>query len=643
MDNVAQFRKLAEAIQIGEMVLRNRMVMAPMGTAFASSEGQVTDKMKGYYEARTKGGVGMVIVENTSVDFDRGRHRVRALCIDDERYLSGLSELAQLIKNHGARAAVQLHHAGRMGKHEFAGVQPVAPSPIAAPGGELPRELTVEEIIDIVIRFANGAKLAKKAGFEGIEIHAAHPYLIAQFLSRASNKRQDEYGGSLMKRVRLLLEVIKAVREAVGKSFPVWCRINASEFGIEDGLSLDEALEIVEMVKESPVDAISVSAFGYGKFSTAHIPDIPGTYIPMAAEVRKRISQPVMAAGMITPEVGEEALRDGKIDIVILGRALLADPEFPNKVVSGRVEEIRPCIQCYVCRDSRFTGGVLRCSVNAALGREKEYNLRSVNQAKQVVVIGSGPAGMEAARVAAMRGFGVRLYERQKKVGGQLLVASAPPHKERIRRLNDYFLTQLKKLNVQIELEKEATPGFIREVKADAIIIATGINTVVPKLPGVDGANVMLAQQVLAGETETGVRVVIIGGGMVGCETAEFLEERGRKVTIIEVLPELAVNMRPTPREKLLDRLAEKPIDIFTRAQCERMTEQGLVITDREGKSRTIQADTVVWATGAIPSLELFDALKEVLPEIYRAGDCVEPRGIMEAIDEGMQVAFGLR
>lgn len=636
------FNKLSESVQIGEMVLRNRMVMAPMGTAFASPEGRVTEEMKGYYEARAKGGVGMVIVENTSVDFCRGRHRVRGLCIDDEKYLSGLSQLAQLIKKYGVRAAIQLHHAGRMSKYEFASVQPVAPSAIAAPGGELPRELTVEEIMDIVIRFANGAKLAKKAGFEGIEIHDAHPYLIAQFLSRASNKRQDEYGGSLMKRVRLLLEVVKEVREAVGKSFPVWCRINASEFGIEDGLSLDEALEIVKIVRESPIDAISISAFGYGKFSTAHIPEIPGTYIPMAAEVKKLISQPVLAAGMITPEVGEEALRDGKIDIVVLGRALLADPELPNKVVSGRVEEIRPCIYCYVCRDSRFTGGVLRCSVNAALGREKEYTLRPVNKAKQVVVVGSGPAGMEAARVAAMRGCGVRLYERQKKIGGQLLVASVPPSKQRIGKLNDYFSTQLKKFGVEIEVGKEMTPDILREVKADALIVATGIRTVIPEIPGMDQTDAILAQQVLAGEVEVGERVVIIGGGMVGCETAEFLEEQGKKVTVVEMLPELATNMRPTPKEKLLSRLAEKPIDIFTGAKCERVTERGLVIADKEGKDHTIPVDTFVFATGAISNDRLFNSLKGVVPNLYHAGDCVQPQGIMEAIEEGMQIAIGL-
>ena len=635
------FKKLSEPVQIGQMALRNRMVMAPMGTALADKQGLVTEEMKGYYEARAKGGVGMIIVENAAVDFCLGRHRVLGLCIEAEKALPGLSQLSRLIKGHGARAAIQLHHAGRMSRSEFAGLQPVAPSALAAPGGELPRELAREEIDRTIAQFASGAKLAKRAGFDGVEIHGAHAYLIAQFLSRASNKRRDNYGGSVENRVRLLLQIIEAVREAVGRDFPVWCRINAREFGIEDGLSLKEALEIAKRVSGTSVDAVSVSAFGYGKFSTTHIPEIPGAFIPLVQAVKKVVGKPVMAAGMITPEVGEEALNSGKIDVVVLGRALLADPEFPEKVVSGRVEEIRPCIHCYVCRDSRYTGGVLHCSVNAATGRERKLIPKIADKVRSVVVIGSGPAGLEAARVAAMRGHRVQLYEKRDKIGGQLLSASVPPHKERIKKLNDYFLVQLKKHRVKIQVGKEVTLESVMNAQPDAVIVATGIIPVIPEIPGLDVRNAILVQQVLEDVVEVGDKVVVIGGGMVGCETAEFLAERGKKVTIVEILPELAMNMRPTPREKLLDRLAERPIDIFTGAKCERQEDGSLVIIDKkEGVSRTIQADTIVFATGAKSNDWLYNSLKNILPEIYPVGDCLKPRGIMEAIAEGMEAAF---
>jgi 2,4-dienoyl-CoA reductase-like NADH-dependent reductase (Old Yellow Enzyme family)/thioredoxin reductase len=637
-----RFRKLVESSQIGRMVVKNRMIMAPMGTALSDERGLVTREMENYYEARARGGVGMVIVENAGVDFPQGRQRMRSLSIYGERTLEGLSRLANVIQKHGARAAIQLHHAGRVAQSRITGLQPVGPSPIAAPNGELPQELTLDGIATIVTRFRDAALLARKAGFDAVEIHAAHHYLIAQFLSRASNRRHDQYGGSVINRTRLLLEIIHGIREAVSEDFPVWVRINGGEFGIENGLTLEESLEIATSIAKTSVDAISVSAFGYGRFESTIKPETPGALIPLAAAIKKVVEKPIMAAGMITPKVGEEALRKGEIDLVVLGRALIADPEFPNKVTSGIEHEIRPCICCYYCDDSRSDGGSIRCSVNAATGREGRYVIRSAKKVKRVLIVGGGPAGMEAARIAALRGCQVRVYEKGEVLGGQLILASVPPHKEKIRPLLEYFHNQLKKLGVEIELETEVTEELIEKTEADAVILSTGIDSVGPLLPVIDRKKWFFAHEVLAGNLDVGDRVVIIGGGMVGCETAEFLEERGVEVTLVEILPELATNMRPTPKRKLLERLDAKPINIFTETACKRITQEGLVIVPKEGSEMTVPTDTIIFATGGTPNKALYDSLRESLPKLLRAGDCVQPRGIAEAIEEGMKGALCL-
>lgn len=640
MEQRIQFGKLVESAQIGKMTIKNRMIMAPMGTALSDERGLVTREMEDYYEARARGGVGMVIVENAGVDFPQGRQRVRSLSIYGERTLEGLSRLANVIQKHGAMAAIQLHHAGRVAKSQATGLQPVAPSAVPAPGGEVPRELTREEIKGLVLRFAEAAKLAQRAGFDGIEIHAAHHYLIAQFLSGASNLRRDEYGGSVQNRTRFLLEVIAAVKKSVGEDFPVWCRLNARELGMEKGLSLGEALEIAKHVERSGVEAMSVSAFGYGRFDGTIKPEKEGALLPFAEAFKKTVSKPIMAAGMITPALGEQALRNGQADLVVLGRALIADPELPQKVVRGEEEDIRPCILCYYCDDSRSSGGSIRCSVNPATGREGEYVIRPAKERKDVIIIGGGPAGMEAGRVAALRGHRVRIYEKDEKLGGQLRLASVPPHKERIGRLADYFISQLKKLGIEIALEREVTAEWLKEAKPDTVIVTTGSTELLPHFSGVVEVPIHSARDVLSGKAETGERVTILGGGMVGCEVAEFLKGQGKKVSVVEVLPELASNMRPTPRKKMLERLAQESIVFLIQARLERIDGRGLLCIDKVGNGVRIQTDTLVYATGVTADQRLFDSLKGVFLHLVQAGDCIQPRSLIEAIDEGMQAGL---
>jgi len=631
------------------MKLKNRIVMPPMITNYGSQDGYVTERLKDYYEERAKGGVSMVIVEPFCIDFPVGRRLGPQLLIDGDSFIPGLGELAQVMKKHGARAIAQFQHAGRNTSSSLTGLQPIAPSAIAQPGGELPRELAVGEIKDIVAKFAKAAERAKKAGFDGVEIHGAHGYLIAQFLSLASNKRKDEYGGSLENRARLLIEILKATKESVGSDYPVWSRINGEESGVDDAFTLDEAKELARMLQDAGADAVHVSEMIWG-IPPGTLPPMDqalGSIVHLAAEIKKAVTIPVIAVKRIEPELGERILQEGKVDFVAIGRALIADPELPNKVASGRLDDIRPCLACNTCVfPVQKSVDAVRCMVNATVGREREYRISPAAKSKKVVVIGGGPAGMEAARVASLRRHQVTLYDRGQKLGGQLLLAAMPPHKRGVERLTNYLITQISKLGVKVVLGKEATPEVIDESKPDVVIVAVGSKPLIPKIKGLERKKSLVFTDVLSGNIEVGKRVIVIGGGFVGCETAAFLAEQGKKVTIIEILPELAsgpyypyADMVAT---LLVRELNEKGVEVFTGVKEEEITDEGVAIVDKDGNRLYLETDDVVIAVGSETDKTLFESLKEKVPEIHLAGDCVEPRNIREAISDGYCIALGI-
>ena len=634
--------RLWEPFRIRQMELRNRIVMPPMGTQYGSEEGYVTERTKNYYKARARGGAGLLIVEATYVH-PRGQFFENQLGISDDKFIPGLSELVQAIHRHGAKTAIQLLHGGRMAKSELSGMQPVAPSPLASLGGEVPKELTVDEIAEIVASFAEAALRAKKAGFDGVEIHGAHGYLIDQFLSRSSNKRQDVYGGDLRNRARLLIEVIQTIRGTVESDYPVWCRINGKEFGVEEGASQEEAQEIARMAQEAGADAIHVSAAGPRTPTNLTTPTfVPAVIADLAEGVKKTVTVPVIAVGRITPEAGERILAEGKADLVAIGKGLLADPELPNKVASARLDDITPCTVCFGCRDDLFSPNTIgiRCQVNAALGREEEYKIVPAKKPRKVLVVGGGPAGMEAARVAALRGHKVTLWEKEPRLGGQLTQAAVAPHKDRITPLTQYLQTQLKKLDVKIELGKDATVAMIEELKPEVVVLAIGARPLMPEIPGLDKAHIVQAGDVLEGKAEVGNRVVVIGGELVGCETAEFLADKGKRVTVTRRGQEMALKVGLTLRPFFLDRLLEKGITLLTGISYNEVTPEGLVVTTKEGERKTIEADTVVLAAGSIPDRELYEEVKGKVSETYLAGDCVEPRTIRDAIADGYRIAL---
>jgi 2,4-dienoyl-CoA reductase-like NADH-dependent reductase (Old Yellow Enzyme family)/thioredoxin reductase len=650
MSGMSRFKELLEPLQIGEVTLKNRMVMPPMTTNFASKDGYVTQQTMDYYEEHAKGGIGLITVEAACVDYPAGQIAINQLAINDDRFLPGLSELVQVIHKHGAKASIQLHHGGPLASYALTRIQPVGPSPITVVDGVVVRELRPNEIAEIITCYAEAAQRAKKAGFDAVQIQFAGGFLLGSFLSRVTNKRRDGYGGQLENRARIHLEVIKAVKQAVGQGYPVLCRINGKEYGEEYGidgcLTLEEAQRFARMVQDAGISAISVVTWGWIQTPSGlaldlfkAYPDERGALVPFAQKIKEAVSVPVITVGKLDTECARELLQENRADLVSFGRELLADPQLPNKVASGAVEDITPCIFCNVCLEGVTTNQPIRCPVNAALGREREYTIKRAQKEKKIVIVGGGPAGMEAARVTALRGHEVVLYEKHHELGGQLLTAVLPPHKNRIRGLTDYLIIQLRKLGVKLELGTEVTPRQVQEARPDVIIIATGVNALIPKLPGIERDNVVIAEDILVGKAQVKDKVAVIGGGVVGCETAEFLADKDKKVTVIEILPVVASKMPFARREQLLDRLVRKGVTLLSNVKCEGLTEKGDVIISKQGKEETIEADTVVLAAGAEPNRYLFEQLEGVFPEIYLAGDCVEPRDILAAIHDGSRTA----
>ena len=637
------YPKLFEPFRLGQMQLKNRIVLAPMGTGYGKPGGFVSQRTIDYYEARAKGGTGLIIVEGSSpgtrCNFGN------ALSLGDDRVIESWKELASAVHKQGAKIAVQLMHGGR----ELRNDQPVqvSPSPMIVPTrnigitGQPPHELNIDEIGEIVQWFADAARRSKEAGFDGVEMHGAHGYIIASFLSSSSNVRKDKYGGTLENKARFPVEILRAARKAVGTEYPVWIRLNAQEYGVPNGVTIEETKRIVPMLVDAGAQAIHVSAYGAGSYSTkAPISDTPGAILPLAAEVKKVTRVPVIAVGRLDQDTGEQALRDGKADLIALGRRLIADPELPNKVFENRLDDIRPCIGCMECID-RVPGRVpgMACTINPMAGREREYRIQPASKAKTVVVVGGGPAGLEAARVSALRGHRVILFEKEPILGGLLNVAALPPNKSDIVPWIKYLTREVKKAGVEIKPGTEANWETIKAIKPEVVVIATGGSPVIPQIPGLNVRNALTAQDVLSGKVKTGQNVVILGGGQVGCETGYYLANMGKKVLIVEILPHMAGGMGPMARRRLMDGLREKRVTILTNTKCEEVKSGSVAVVSSAGQRSIFPMDTFIVAVGYRANDDLFKTLQG---ELYRIGDSSEPRGIREATNEGYHAGLSL-
>jgi len=649
MNATPVLKNLFEPAEIGSMKIRNRIVMPPMGTNM-SSHGRVNRAILDHYEERAKAGVGLIIVEVAGIDSPAGKNTANMLMLDNDKYISGMAELVNTIHKHGAKAVLQISHTGRGARQTITGVQPVAPSPIPMPyssaigyAGDMPRELTVPEIHVLERKYAYAAGRAKTAGFDGVMLHGTGYYLIAQFVSSAANIRSDEYGGDLEKRAKFPLEVIQAVKENVGSDFPLLYKMSALEMGADAGLTLDEARQLAVMLQDAGVDALELAGMIWGiDLSMEPPPGEPSNMgLMLSPLIKSVVTIPVIAEGRIDPEAGDKAISEGKADLIGFGRGLLADPRLPEKAFKGRFNEIRPCIGCGRCTDNQLMKGMgVMCSVNPTTGHEaRAFKIHRTQKIKRIAVIGGGPAGMEAARVVGLRGHRVTLYEKDERLGGQLNQAIVPPHKSNLAQYVDYLKRQLPLQHVVVRTRIKVTADTITRIKPDAVIIATGVSAAKPDIPGADRPFVLSAKAVLDGR-ETAPKVAIIGGGLVGCETAEHLQKQGRQVTVIEMLGGIADRMVYAQRTILEARLKAAGVTILTGTTCKEISDSGVIATTEAGEELHIEAGTVVIATGDRPNNALEHELKGLVPEIYAVGDCVHPEGIAEAVAAGYQAAL---
>jgi len=642
---MGHFPTLFSSFDIRGLHLRNRTVMAPMGTNYSNEDGTVSDRAIAYYAERAKGGAGLVITESSPAS-PKAKHRARCICAYDDSFLPGLRRLVTAVHEHGSAIALQLIHAGRHADPKLTGIPIQAPSPIPRwPGGPIPKELEFEEIQEITVDFGSQALRAKEAGFDAVEIHGAHGYLVHLFLSPMTNHRKDQYGGSPENRGRLALDVLLQVRKAVGDSFPIIFRLSAEEFA-EGGYPREEALDWAVELERAGASVMHVTGGTNETLrSTVHVIQpmvFPTAYlVPLADAVKKVVRIPVIAVGRLnTPEVADRVLSEGKADLVAAGRAFLSDPHWPAKAAKGEADRIRECMACNHCLWTLFQQKEVTCFQNAALGQEAEYQIHPAGKARKVFVVGGGPAGLEAARVARIRGHRVTLLEEKPSLGGQMLLASIPPHKQTLMRAVEWLTREVEREGVEVRLNTEGRAESILKEKPDAVIVSTGASPISPNAFSAFGSNVLTAWEVLAGR-ETGKKVLILGGGMVGAETAEFLSQKGCHVTVVEMLQELATDMEGTTRALLLERLSAAGISVMLSSKVEEVRE-GRVLVSREGENQWLEGETIILALGSKAKQDLAPALEGKIPQVLAIGDCVEPRKAKEAIHEGFLAGLRL-
>ena len=626
-------RLLFTPLKVGGLELKNRIVAAPMGVSFATPENYFD-----YFLARARGGAGLIMMGGVLIE----PSWMSVLDLLQRAHNELLSNLLKEIHAQGCKFGIQFVHLGRQTSSKVTGIPAVGPSPIPDPVfKEMPQVLTQEDIKNLVEKFAGAAQRAKEIGFDLIEIHAAHGYLVSSFLSPHANCRDDEYGGDIKGRARFPLEIIQRVREVVGDDFPLGCRFNGAD-NYPGGVTVQESKITAQLLQEAGANYLSISAGVHGSNPVIIPPfyEPNGCYVPLSAEVKRAVNIPVITVGRInSPWLAEEILTSGKADLIAMGRALLADPDLPNKVAGGEFDEIRPCLGCNKgCVGFFETGQPTTCLVNPEVGRESERALVPAAKPKKVLIAGGGLAGLEVARVAARRGHEVVLYEEHDKPGGQWQLVSAVPYKKTFGELIDYQMRQLRQLGVMLEMGTRVTSEIIRAEKPDVAVIATGAEPMVPAIPGVEQKQVLQAWDILAGKAQPGKDVLVVGGNAVGLETAHFLAVMGRRVTVGERVKRIGADLVPTIRFHILHKLREAGVQLLPSTNIMSIQPDGVVMSTEEGKEFCQKFDTIVLAVGSKARNELVEEIKDKVPEIHIIGDAVQPRSGLEAMHEGAEV-----
>ncbi len=642
-----KYPHLSAPIRLGHVTFRNRMFAAPTGATDITADCCPGPGTRAFYENRARGGAANVTVSELVVHPETDASHMLHLDLQTPGSLSGFTMTADAVRRHGAIPSVELSHSGQyagtylVDKNRKQSLTQYGPCDGVRPDGRPVKALGREELASIVSAYGEKAALAKRAGFEMVMIHAGHGWLINQFLSPYFNRRTDEYGGSLKGRSRLLLEVVDSVRAAVGPGFPIEVRISGSEL-FEGGYELAEGIEIAGLL-EGRADLIHVSAGSYqfGFFDT-HPPMFSehGCNVHLAAEIKKYVSTPVATVGALNdPAQMEELIDSGKADVVEMARALIADPELPAKVMEGRDDEIVRCLRCFVCMAERPTTGTRRCTVNPQIGRELDPPEQPARRARKVLVAGGGCGGMKAAVTAARRGHQVILCEKEHELGGILRSEQAIPFKREMYQLGLTLARQLELEGVEVRLNTEVTADYVEREKADALIIAVGSEPVVPPLPGIDGGNVILVNDYYRRRSECARSVIVLGGGLAGCECAIHLAQEGKKVILVEMRPETAPDANIRHRPILLRKLREL-VEVHTSCTGLAVFPEGLLCRDAAGKELLMEGETVICAVGQ--RSRRYDALLDAAPVVRVIGDAVRPSTITTALYQGYHAGLDI-
>lgn len=643
--------KLFEPIRLGPLEISNRIIMPAITTQYDLEEG---DRIEQFYAERARGGVGLLIIGALKVLYPSRRIGRGRLNLYEDHCVPRLKALTKAIHDNGGKCAAQLSLYGywaQKGRESTA--EDVGPSEVCLPVQgllaessqlEFPpriRPLTIDEIHQIEEAIGGAARRAREAGFDAIELQVVGGNLLVRFINPFTNQRTDEYGGCLENRLRIIIEGICQIKKKVGDDFPLICRIPGEDM-VPWGLHLEDWIKIACLLETKGVHAFNLRPGWHETREPIDQMSVPrGAFIHLAAGMKRNIHIPVAIGGRINdPLMAEEILKKDMADMIAMGRPLIADPDLPNKARKGRFEDIRLCTACCHCWNTLLKGEPIECSVNARAGREKEFSITPTDRLKKITVVGGGPSGMEAARIAALRGHQVTLYEKKGELGGQLLYAILPPYKEEWKSLIQYLTRQLQMLKVDIRLNETCDAKILEGSLPDAVVIATGALPIIPDLPGVEADHVISAIDVLAGNRETGQQVVIVGGGLVGCEVAEFLFKKAKKVIILEMLDRIGMDLGAWNRWVVMDRLNATGIRVETRSKVVEITKKGVRVLRPGGFDEFFEADTVVLATGTKPNNDINDSIRSKIKEVYSIGDCITLNQVHGSIKSGFMIGF---